>query len=440
MHILSVDFGTSSVKAAVLNKELDIVASAKVEYELRISENDKVELNPDEVFEAFIKCTQELGEYVKRVDIITFDNFSPSVIFMDGNGQPLSHIITHLDRRSRKQTEDILNIIGEDGFQSITGVLPFTGGVSATSILWIKENMPGIFNSACKAGHFNTYFYKKLTGVWAIDPVNASMMGLYETVKDTGWSKDICKALEIPIDKLPDIAPGGAVLGRLGKEIAAITGLREGIPVALGSNDAATAQVGADNVNAGDILNISGSSEILTVITDKPILNKKYYVRRAVTPGKWQIFATTAGGFAIEWFRNVAFMDMDISTFYQKYMPGIVKAGMEKTEVRFLPYLAGDRHSLEKKRGGFTGLTLGTKREDMLLAVLYGMHEPMINTMELAARFLQLSKTIKVTGGLSSNDYMLDFKKSLFPGYKFQTVDNCPILGNAKLALQSWNK
>ena len=169
----------------------------------------------------------------------------------------LSHIITHLDRRSRKQTEDILNIIGEDGFQSITGVLPFTGGVSATSILWIKENMPGIFNSACKVGHFNTYFYKKLTGVWAIDPVNASMMGLYETVKDTGWSKDICKALEIPIDKLPDIAPGGAVLGRLGKEIAAITGLREGIPVALGSNDAATTQVSPDNVNAGDILNIS---------------------------------------------------------------------------------------------------------------------------------------------------------------------------------------
>ena len=50
MHILSVDFGTSSVKAAVLNKELDIVASAKVEYELRISENDKVVLNPYDVF------------------------------------------------------------------------------------------------------------------------------------------------------------------------------------------------------------------------------------------------------------------------------------------------------------------------------------------------------------------------------------------------------
>ena len=56
---------------------------------------------------------------------------------------------------------------------------------------------------------------------------------------------------------------------------------------------------------------------MLTVITDKPILNKKYYVRRAVTPGKWLEFATTAGGFAIEWFRNVAFMDMDISTFYR---------------------------------------------------------------------------------------------------------------------------
>jgi xylulokinase len=222
----------------------------------------------------------------------------------------------------------------------------------------------------------------------------------------------------------------------LGKEVAGITGLCEGIPVALGSNDAAIAQVGAGNVNSGDALNISGSNEIITIITDKPILNNKYYIRKAVTPGKWQVFAIIAGGFAIEWFREEAFKDMDINTFYNEYLLDLVKKKKMETEVRFLPYLAGDRHSLEKKRGGFTGLTLGTNRDDMLIAILHGIHEPMITTMGLANEFLQINKTIKVTGGLSSNDYMLELKKSLFPGYDFKVSKDCPIIGNVKLALE----
>lgn len=438
LYILSVDFGTSSLKAAIVNDDLDIVASTKIEYELKILPNDKIELNPDEVFGAFIQCTREFSDYIQNVSILAFDILSPSVMFLDKNGEPLYPIITHLDRRSRKQIQEILELVGENEFQNITGVLPFAGGVSATSILWVKENMPEVFNKACKIGHFNTYFYKKLTGIWAIDPVNASMMGLYETIKDTHWSEDICKTLNIPKSKLPDIAPAGAVLGNLGKEVSVLTGLREGIPVVLGSNDAATAQVGAGNVNSGDILNISGSNEILSIIADKPVLNKKYYVRKAVTPGKWQLFAITTGGFAIEWFRKEAFKDMDVNSFYSEYLVNLVKKRKMETEVRFFPYLAGDRHSLEKKRGGFTGLTLGTKRDDMVIAILHGIHKPMITTMRLANEFLQFNKTIKVTGGLSRNKCIIELKKRLFPGFEFEIINDCPIIGNAKLALESF--
>jgi xylulokinase len=434
---LSLDFGTSSLKASILTEEFDTIASTKIDYELQILPGDKIELNPDDVFAAFIQCTREFNRFIADVDVLAFDIFSPSVMFLDEKGESLYPIITHLDRRSIKCSEKILKFIGEEEFRSITGVLPFAGGVSATSILWMKENMPEIFNKAYKIGHFNTYFYKKLTGIWATDQVNASMMGLYETIKDGGWSKEICQALEIPGNKLPDIVDAGLILGKLCKEVAILTGLREGIPVALGTNDVAASQIGADNVEAGGILNISGSSEILSIITDKPVLNKKYYVRKAATPGKWQIFSTTAGGFAIEWFRREAYRDMDIDSFYRKYLAELVQKDNVETEVRFLPYLTGDRHSLRKKRGGFTGLTLETRRDDMLLAILFGIHEPMTMTMSLASEFLQLHKTIKLTGGLSRNNSLIRLKKILFPDYNFQVLDDCPIIGNVKLALSN---
>lgn len=262
-------------------------------------------------------------------------------------------------------------------------------------------------------------------------------MGLFETVKSQNWSKDICNTFDININKLPDIMYAGTIAGNLCKEVANLTGLREGIPVALGSNDAATAHIGADNFNAGDVLDISGSSEILTILTDKPIMNKKYYLRNAVTPGLWQIFAISTGGFAVEWFRQEFCKDMDKDEFYKKYIVEIVQ-NIKKTTVEFLPYLAGDRHSLEKKRGGFTGLTLDTRREDMLMSILIGMHNPIIETFDLASKFLNLNKTIKLTGGLTGEAY-IQLKKMLFKGYNFKIVQDCPLIGNAKLALKALN-
>ncbi len=242
---------------------------------------------------------------------------------MDRGGAALHPIIAHLDRRSKKQTRDILEIMGKEKFQSITGVQPFTGGVSITTILWMMENKPDIYNSAYKIGHLPTYIYQKLTGCWAIDPVNASMMGLYETTKWGTWSDEILDTFNISKDKLPEIYNAGEILGVLNKKIADLTGLSEGIPVALGSNDAAVAQIGAGNTEEGDILNISGSSEMISVISEKPVISDSYYLRNSVIPGKWQIFAITVGGFAIDWFREEFYKDMDKKTFFESEVPDV---------------------------------------------------------------------------------------------------------------------
>jgi sugar (pentulose or hexulose) kinase len=326
--------------------------------------------------------------------------------------------------------------MGKESFQKITGVLPFTGGVSITNILWMMENLPGVITKTHKMGHLNTYIYKRLTGCWATDPTNASMMGLYETTSWGGWSGEICSAFNISRDKLPDIYPAGTVLGGLRSEAARITGLKEGIPVVLGSNDAATAQIGAGNTRAGDILNISGSSEMISIISDKPVVNDRYYLRNAITPGKWQVYATTVGGFAIDWFRKEFFREMDRDVFFNEYLPELVLARLNKSTVKFLPYLAGDRQSLKKKRGGFSGLTLDSSREDLLVAILHGTHEPIIRTIDISRRFIELSKTIKLTGGLIERAYM-ELKRKKFSGFDLEVIDNAPIHGNGRLALEA---
>ncbi|MDR2103920.1 MAG: FGGY-family carbohydrate kinase [Treponema sp.] len=443
MNILALDFGTSSVKLSLLGERaapaedpLEILCSAKEGYQIRVLNEDWVELDAEEVFSAMIRGLEKLRDRAgEGIDLIAYDVFSPSLIFMDREGNPLYPILTHLDRRSKKQSAEILQRMGKDRFQAVTGIQPFTGGVSITSALWVRENEEAVFNRAERMGHLNTYLYKKLTGLWACDPVNASQTGLYETVSGRGWSEEIAGLFGIPLRLLPGILPAGAAGGRLSPEAARLCGLKPGIPVALGTNDAASAQVGAGNTRAGAVLNISGSSEMISVLSAAPRIDDRYYLRCSATPGLWQIYATTAGGFALDWFRKEFYRDLGDRDFFEKELPGIAEdLSFNIKGVEFLPYLSGDRQSITPKKGAFTGLTLETRRENLLAALLRGMHEPIKQVLAICEEFMPLERTIKLTGGMIDQS-MVKIKKQILPAYGFEVKKECMILGSALLAL-----
>ena len=438
MKILVMDFGTSSIKFSILDETFEIQKTIKIPYELRIYNGDWAELDGDILLNAMIQGIRNLGDQLDEIELIGFDNFSPSLIFMDMEGNPLCPLFAHLDRRSKKQTQNILDDMGKEKFQSITGILPFTGGASITSVLWVKENMEEVFKKAFHIGHLNTFIYKKLTGMWLIDPVNASMTGIYETITRQGWSKEICKTFGIPLSLLPEIKEAGTIAGNLRNDVAALCGLKAGIPVALGSNDAATAQIGAQNTKSGDILNISGSSEMISILTELPYINDLYYLRCAATPELWQIYATTTGGFAIDWFRKEFYRDMDERTFFNREFPRVINEYLDKTSVTFLPYLMGDRQSITPKKAAFKEITLETKREDLLAAIVLGIHDPIKKVIETTESFLKLGKTIKVTGGMIDGS-ILRAKEKLFAKYLFKFVPDCPVIGSAILAMNGLN-
>lgn len=435
MNILSIDFGTSSVKMAVLNEKLEILSSTKVEYNYEVIDKHKIQMDGETVFAAFLKGLKNLDDYVKKIDVVVPCVFSPALVAMDEYGNPLYPIIIHLDRRSYPQSRFALKAVGKEKFLSINGNLPFPGGISCTSILWIKDNLPEIYKRTYKFGHLNTFFLRRMVGKWLIDPSNASFTGLFETLKLGGnWSEEICNALGIDMGKLPEITPSLSIAGTLSREAAALTGLREGIPVAMGANDTSSAAYGAGAVNNGDILNVSGSNEIVTITTENPIPHEKYYVRVSMEEGKWLYLAITVGGFALEWFRKEFYREMDKNYFYETYLQEVLQRAT-KSDVKFKPYLAGDRHSLIKKKGAFTGLTFDTTREDLLIGLLIGTYEPVFTAINIAKKQMKLNPKIFWTGGMTSDAY-LQFKRKIFKGFDFNMKKDCSILGNGKVAVK----
>jgi len=87
MNILSIDFGTSSLKLEVFSDQLKSLQSTKVPYEFQIQNNDWIELDPEDMWKALRQGVDELGQYRDSIELIAYDALSPSMTFMDKDGK-----------------------------------------------------------------------------------------------------------------------------------------------------------------------------------------------------------------------------------------------------------------------------------------------------------------------------------------------------------------
>lgn len=430
---LSVDVGTSAVKASIVDSDGREEQSATEPYQHVRRPGERVEIDPGALVGALVTAVHRLDEDRRlAVDRVAFDTFSPSLVTVRASGElAYPRIITHLDRRSRRQSDDVLERLGAERFLQITGFLPFVGGSGLLSLLWLMKHEPQALRDTYKVGHLTTYLHHLLTGEWTTDPVNASMFGAYETTTGQGWSPEILETFGLDAAWFPEIRTPGTTWGTLRPEMADTLGLRAGTPVSVGTNDMAAAHVGAGNVRAGQAMNTSGSSEMISVLTDRPVTSPHYYLRCSALPGLWQIYATTAGGFALDWFHAQFARELPREAFFEELVPRALAEHRDEG-LTFRPYLTGDRQSLERRTGRWDGLTLASTREGMLAAMMTAMVGVLSETLTRASAVVELDPVIKVSGGMSSDAY-LAVKQTLMPDFRFEQVHNCSVLGNVAL-------
>lgn len=430
--ILSIDVGTTSLKLGVYSRELKALAFAESAYPLNTPDPFTVQINPELWWKGFLKAMKKLDYPLSKIEIITLSVNSPGFSVMDREGNPLLPSFLHLDRRAYPQSKRILKIIGEDVILQVTGNIPNPGASSAANILWIRDNYPEIEKKVYMYGHTNTFFGKRLTGEFGVDPSNICMSNLFNTVRGDGYDRSIAKDLGIDIRKLPPVLQSYEQIGVLNRETASMTSLTQGIPVLMGANDATCAAFGADIVSHGDIMDVTGTTEMVVVCMDKPLVSSRHNLKNHVLPNRWNaMFALNTGGKAIEWAYTQFFRDMDENYFYERLIPQVV-AGDRKNIPVFSPYLTGDRYSLRSKTASFTRITLNTTREDMLLAVIHGVVSKVKGFLTLMEENVELSKTVNVTGG--GAEVLLACKEKMIRGYTFRKVESGSLLGTARMA------
>lgn len=424
---LGLDIGSSSVIAGILRGTKVIAEAPRAFFKSRC-DGPRVEVDPDELLRALRTAIAGLGGAAKEVDAIHLAVMCPAWVALDRAGNALTPIVTHQDRRSVAQALELEARLGREAHLNTCGCRPFPGGISSTTWAWFKQHQPQRLRRADLVGHLNTFLHRRLTGARVTDPSNASFTGLYHTLTLDGWSDELCANLGVDRALLPEVHEADRIGGRITAEAARAFGLRAGTPMLVGLMDGSAGMLLA-GAKVGQLFNVCGSTDVLALCTDRPKPHEKLLTRALGVQGKWlQVSTLAAVASAIYWVRDQMCPGMPIEEFRAEFRR-LAKAGPKASgTVRFEPYMAGERTSIEQRQGAFTGLTLASTREQMLSAVVESLVAASAARLPLlAASGTKLLRNVAVSGGSDRLDAIM---RRDWPGqWTFRAVTDATMRG-----------
>jgi xylulokinase len=396
MNVLAIDVGTSSVKAAVVAVESaqPVGPICRAGYTLDHPQPDAAVLCPDRLWQAAGQAARQASAGLE-VAGVGLSCLAPAWLLLDRHDQPLTPIVTHLDRRARPLARRLWHDCGPE-FLRTAGNKPLPGGLSGIACAWILQQQPQLRQQTRRLLHLNGWLGLRLSGEAAFDPGNASFTGLFETLGRQTWSERLCQLLDLDLRWLGPVLPGDSTLSPLRPEAAEHLGLPRGIPVKLGLPDTSSAMLAA-GMRPGELLHVVGTTQVLAAFAPAPAPAENH-LTRLFGVGEVFIHVThnPVGGVALDWLYHLCFRDQSAEEYYSRTLPGVLERATPV--VLDPPFLGGDRLQLDPSSAALRFLSLSTDRLDVAAAILQAMqrhHEQARLALGLGPHF----DRVYLTGG-----------------------------------------
>ena len=435
-YLLGVDIGTSSCKTAVFDPDGKVIAQGGSEYPVSYPEKGWAEQDPADWWNGICRAVREMiGESgINPADIagIGIDGQSWSAIALDKSGNVLCPTPIWTDTRSEAICRETAERLGEEKLFGLYGN-PVSPCYTWPKILWYRKNRPEVFEKTEKILQSNSYIAYRMTGEITQDLSQGYGLACFDMRKGC-WDDDACEALGIPRKLLPEIVNCHQVIGRLTKEAAEQTGLKEGTPVVAGGLDAACGTLGAGVVRPGQTQEQGGQAGGMSICIDQYAADPRLILSFHVVPGQWLLQGgTTGGGGALKWLRETMCPELSFAEMSELAEQAPAGSG----GVTFLPYMAGERSPIwnPKACGVFFGLNFGVTRGQMIRACMEGVAYALRHNLETAEAAGAKAGILRAMGGSANSRVWTQIKADVTGcGIEVPASDTATTLGAAILA------
>lgn len=416
-YILGFDIGTTGVKAGLFTPAGQLLGTTYREYKVQYPGPQRVEQSVDEMWTAQCQVSKELIRLleINPEDIAAVGISSQRATFVpvDKNETPLTQFIGWQDKRSIEQCIEIDHKVGSELYYTIAGI-PIEPTAAVSKILWLKENEIEIFDKTHTFASTQNVHLSQL-GVQnaPCDLPSAAYLGLLD-VNQLTWSAELLELLDIPVEKMPELAPSGQLVGEISPRAADATGLAAGIPVVTAGGDLQCAGLGLGVVSSGMVSVGIGTGGGVLIYLDQPLRHPEQGLNCLpyAVPNTWEMEGIClASGAAYKWYRDVL-GEIEKITAHEKAVDTYeilnaqaAQAGPGSNGLLVMPSLigAGAPNWYPRARGAIFGLTLATSKQDLTRAMLEGICLEIRWMLEAAQKSGTKIEEIRIWGGAAKS-------------------------------------
>jgi glycerol kinase len=248
-YVGAIDQGTSSTRFMLFDADGEVVARAQAEHTQIYPKPGWVEHDALEIWERTKEViARALGSTISPEDVaaIGITNQRETTIVWDkATGRPLHNAIVWNCTRTDALAERTAARFpaGKDHLRSLTG-LPIVPYFSATKLVWLFENVPGVRDAALAGnalfGTIDTWLIWNLTGRREhVTDVSNGSRTLLMNIHTLAWDPKLLEVFGVPPVMLPRIVPSSTVVGTCdGGVVPSLANVR--ISGILGDQHAAT--------------------------------------------------------------------------------------------------------------------------------------------------------------------------------------------------------
>jgi glycerol kinase len=438
--ILTIDEGTSSTRALVIDQAGRILGIKQKEIQQIYPKPGWVEHDPEEIWQASLNSARELitellaSKKISKSDIkgISITNQRETTIIWDPiTSKPIYNaIVWQCKRTGEICTEVKKNTVLKNLISSKTGLL-IDSYFSGTKIKWLKENIikanSALSNQELYFGTIDSWLIWKLTNgtQHLTDSTNASRTLLYD-ITTGSWSQEIISALGLSSIKLPQVQDSQSDFGfsncfydLLDRELPILAVIGDQQSALYAYNNQPKITYGTGTFALVPLKSLEPCPGLLTSVA----YSKNGKINFALEAS---IFM---GGSIVQWLRDNLGIISSSSEIEAMALSVSDNAG-----VYFIPALTGlgAPHWIESAQGAIFGLTRSANKNHIARAGLEAIAYQVADVFKILD--LNSIEYINVDGGASKNDFLLQFQADLIkkPLQRY-TETEMTALGSAKM-------
>jgi glycerol kinase len=400
MNVLAIDQGTSSTKALVVSGDGEVLGESSAPVNPRVGAQGAVEQDPEELLQSIVEAGRAaFAAAGEAVDAFGLANQGETVLRWDGKtGRPLGPALSWQDRRAVTVTRELAE--QADRLTELTG-LPLDPYFAAPKMTWLRREQgdEGLVTTV------DAWLNQQLAGAFVTDAATASRTLLLD-LESTTWSEEACTSFGLDPDLQPEIVDCDAAVGETDAfgETLPLTGLAVDQQAALFAESCFA---------PGEAKCTYGTGAFILATAGEQVAHSRARLAACVA---WRLGGTTtycldgqvySAGSAVSWLRELELIseaaDLD------RVDPG-------SGEVLFVPSLAGLGAPFwaPEARGGWLGLSLGTRRDDLVSALVWGIAAQVASLAQaMGGDIGRPLERLRVDGGLTRSSALMQAQADL---------------------------